>query len=150
MNRTALKRHKPLRAKWKPVPADKQAWGGTRPSKGRSQFRARTPANRFDCARGCGQRARTWHHWVPKHAIRREVPAGAVTSTLRDERNLTPLCFRCHMDGEAVAGSRPFTAGEIPASAWEFARELGTWAVLRLEQYPTRGGTAHDDGGPHG
>jgi hypothetical protein len=55
---------------------------------------------------------------------------------LSDRRNRLPLCPDCHYTHEYAPSGR-LTRSYVPASAWAFARELGTWAVVRLESdYP--------------
>jgi hypothetical protein len=129
-----------------PLPGEKR-WRVHR-QPGDVEFQARCPAKTQRCAR-CGEPATTWHHWLTQEAIRvhvrtlmRDVPASQarrlLRRLLRDERNLTAYCAGCHADGEAKAGSRPFTYDEVPGSAFRFAAELGARAVARLERtYPT-------------
>lgn len=55
---------------------------------------------------------------------------------LSDRRNRLPLCPDCHYEHEYEPYGR-LPRRFVPASAWEFAPELGTWAVVRLERdYP--------------
>lgn len=114
------------------------------------------PCGRCERARrfsdGRPVRAAGWHHWVPQQHLRAYVrglrldPGIAkqyLRRLLKDERNLYAVCSSCHQNAEH--GNTPFTREEIPASAWDFARELGEWAVVRLERaYPpatTTGGS---------
>ena len=82
------------------------------------------------CA-ACGKRAVHLHHLVPKQVLRRE----ARRDRLTDPRNLLPLCFDCHFNHESW--SHRLERHQVPAKTWEFAKELGEWAVVRLERdYP--------------
>lgn len=82
------------------------------------------------CA-ACSRRAVHMHHLIPKQVLRRE----GRRSSMSDPRVLLPLCFECHFNHESWA--RRLTRDQVPSSAWEFARELGEWAVVRLERdYP--------------
>jgi hypothetical protein len=112
-------------------------------------FKAARPARTQVCARCPQARPRTaasWHHWLPQEHLRVMMrglaQAGGWTPTqtqrrlrrwLRAGENLTPMCPSCHMDGEhstrgaqGTQGERlsGFARDELPASAWEFAREL--------------------------
>lgn len=83
----------------------------------------------------CGKRAVHLHHLVPKQVLRRELRHDRLT----DPRNLLPLCFDCHFNHESWA--KRLTFDQLPRSVFEFARELGEWAVVRLERdYPLRNG----------
>jgi hypothetical protein len=94
---------------------------------------------------GCTRPASTRHHVLPQQqikryvsALRREMPAGQkglLRRLLADKRNLVPMCFPCHMAHESW--SKRLTRDQIPKQAWDFARELGEWAVVALERaYP--------------
>ena len=104
------------------------------------QFRAKTPASTFMCRR-CGQhRASTWHHWLPVRKLREHVRSlrlphdearVLLSALIHDERNLSPYALTCHLAAENHAP--PFTRAEVPASAFEFADELGlVWLIERL------------------
>lgn len=89
---------------------------------------------RGQCERpGCRKPAVHLHHLIPKQVLKRE----GARRYLADRRILLPLCFDCHFNHEAW--SRRLRREDVPASAWEVARELGEWAVVRLERdYPMR------------
>ena len=83
----------------------------------------------------CPARAVHQHHFLPKQVLKREGHA----DKLRDPRNLFGLCLMDHLDHENWAGhgARRLRRHHLTAGAWEFARELGEWAVMRLERdYP--------------
>lgn len=85
----------------------------------------------------CPARAVHQHHLIPKRVLKREGHA----DKLKDPRNLLGLCVTHHMDHENWAGhgERRLARHHLTAEAWEFARELGEWATVRLEQdYPER------------
>jgi hypothetical protein len=108
----------------------------------RVTFKARKPARTHRCFR-CGDRATSWHHWLPQQAIRVYVRGLRLTDEasrillrdlLRDERNLSPACHHCNLAENDR--SRPFTASEVPASAREFAGELGPeWESKLARRY---------------
>lgn len=120
-------------------------------------FRARVPARTRTCVH-CRHEAQTWHHWLPQEFLRvymrglarqqswaPKVIRRRLRVWLRDERNLSPMCRACH-DYREHSISGGWTAAEVPAEAWWFARELDDEleaggrpreAVLRLEgKYP--------------
>lgn len=90
----------------------------------------------------CGRPgATTRHHVLPRQVIRREGRSLGlrVRVLLADPRNLVPMHFDCHLAHENWAPR--LTREQVPERAWQFARELGEWAVVRLERdYPV-----HDD-----
>lgn len=109
------------------------------------QFKSRRAAANYPCARHPGEdprrvhRASTWHHWLPKYKLREYVrglrlPYDDAYKLLRklihDERNLTPYALGCHISAERDqprfgTSAPPFRRSEVPASAFEFAREIG-------------------------
>ena len=95
------------------------------------------------CA-ACPRRAVHLHHLIPRQVLRRE----GMSRYLSDPRVLLPLCFECHFNHESW--SRRLTRDQVPAETWGLAREMGEWAVVRLERdYPRYGdhaGPAGDDG----
>jgi hypothetical protein len=113
-------------------------------------FSARTPASEHACAWRCGRTATTWHHWLSQRKIRDAamVWARRVSATpretqdrlrdlLRDERNLSPFCVWCHLSNDPGANGHGFLASHVPASAHEFAAELGPeWAERLKAAYP--------------
>lgn len=85
----------------------------------------------------CGQNGSTTrHHVLPRQNIVREYRKGPhLAALLRDPRNLVPMHFSCHLAHENWAPR--LTRDQVPPQAWEFARELGEWAVVALERgYP--------------
>jgi hypothetical protein len=79
----------------------------------------------------CPGRAVHQHHIIPRQVLKREGYRGRMD----DPRNLMDLCFDCHMSHENW--SRRLTKAQLPAEAFAFARELGEFAVVRLERdYP--------------
>lgn len=94
-------------------------------------------------ADGKSRKAAAWHHWLGQQHIRAYVDSQRIRDEgqdralrrrlLHDERNLSPMCWRCHDDHENVANGRKFAAGLVPEPAREFAAELGPWFVVRLE-----------------
>jgi hypothetical protein len=117
----------------------------TKPTRRPVRFKASTPAYHHDCFR-CPdhqrRRAQTWHHWVAQRAIRdhcrglrldESAERALLRRLLNDPRNLSPCCRECHNAGEFSARYR-FRQDEIPASARQFAAELGPWAVARLDR----------------
>ena len=130
---------------------ERQAWGRRRDTPYAPRIRGKV------CI-ACGAPAANHHHVLGAQHLRRwareqrgwerkERPY-KTQAVLKDDRNLVPMCFPCHMDHEAWA--RRLTRDQVPASTWEFARELGEWAVVRLERdYPVRGDTA-GPAGAHG
>lgn len=111
------------------------------------RFHARQPARAQDCAEpGCSRKARTWHHWLPQQQIRAYVRSLRLPDSksrpllrrlLRDERNLSPFCGDHH--GEHGTTAHEFEHEQVPASAFEFAGDLGPEWRARLERmYPQR------------
>lgn len=85
----------------------------------------------------CPRRMAHMHHLIPQQTLVREGHA----DKLRDARNLVPMCFDHHLAHENWSGHgrARLTRDLLPARVWEFARELGEWAVVRLErEYPVR------------
>lgn len=81
----------------------------------------------------CSGKAVHVHHLIPRQVMKREGYCGRMD----DERNLLDLCFDCHMSHENW--SRRLTRDQLPHEVLAFARELGEWAVYRLERdYPVR------------
>lgn len=75
------------------------------------------------------------HHVVPKSFLKREY--GNRPEIVWDPRVGIPTCERCHEKHTLRVDVIP--ADLIPAEAWEFARELGEAAVVRLEkEHPCR------------
>lgn len=115
-------------------------------------FRAKVPASEMRCGRGyaCGhlrprfRMAQSWHHWLPQRDIRRHVDAlvrsrpkrelrRLLRGLLADERNLIALCRECHDAHEHTLAGR-YGWADVPASAVEFAGELGVEFVVVLER----------------
>lgn len=106
-------------------------------------FKARRPARTQPCACGCGERAAHWHHWLEQEHIRvyargLRLPDQAhdklLRALLRDERNLSAYAAGCHLDTRE--GQTGFTAEDVPASAHQFAAELGPeWAERLRREY---------------
>jgi hypothetical protein len=111
-------------------------------------FSAAAPARGEMCA-WCFERQRfraatSWHHFLPQEQIRRYVDGLVRTMgkrelvrllrrLLADERNLVALCFDCHDGHEhTISGRRGIEV--VPASAFEFAGELGPEWVERLRR----------------
>ncbi len=89
----------------------------------------------------CPKRAVHTHHLIAKQVMKRE----GYANQMNDPRNLYGLCWLHHMDHENWAGhgARRLTRDQLPHEVWAFARELGEWAVVRLERdYPVRERTA--------
>lgn len=96
----------------------------------------------------CGARAVQRHHVIAAQHLRRWARSQEWTkkerprrtqALLTDPRNLMAVCVACHMSHENY--SRRMARAQVPDAAWEFARELGDWATVRLERdYPL-----HDD-----
>jgi hypothetical protein len=115
-------------------------------------FKARTPARRHLCARGCGRRATGYHHLLAQQHLRTYVRGlarregmapGAVrqrlAALLRDERNLMALCQWCHMAHEHGAGPdrtrlRWEEVARVAPAAEAFAGELGPEWLERLRR----------------
>jgi hypothetical protein len=96
---------------------------------------------------GCAGPAANRHHVLAQTHLRKHARSEcrpdkrAITNReaalIADKRNMVPMCFDCHMSHENW--SKRLTREQVPESAWEFARELGEWAVVRLENdYPRR------------
>jgi hypothetical protein len=112
----------------------------------RVEFRARRPAREQACAwPGCDRSAASWHHWLTQDAIRAYVRSLRIRDEpeedrllrrlLRDERNLSPFCARHH--GPHGTTAHEYTWPQVPASACEFARELGReWFAKLRRAYP--------------
>lgn len=113
------------------------------------RFRAKTPARARQCERCAGQEhsrgATCHHHWLAQEFIRVYVRGlrlpedrarRLLGALLADERNLSPLCTPCHEEHEQTTVV-VFTAADVPASAHEFAAELGSeWAERLRRAYP--------------
>lgn len=81
----------------------------------------------------CPGKAVHRHHIIGRQSCKREGYQGRMD----DPRNLMHLCFDCHMSHENW--SRRLTRDQLPREAFAFARELGEWALVRLERdYPVR------------
>lgn len=96
------------------------------------------------CAQ-CRQKGCQGHHVLAQQHIRDHVRGLRLDDAeafaleerlLSDRRNRLPVCPDCHYGHEYAPDAR-LPRRLVPASAWEFAAELGTWAVVRLEgDYP--------------
>lgn len=117
------------------------------PGARRVEFRARTPAREHTCFKCKRRKAQHWHHWSPQSHIRAFVRAERIRELrheavllrrlLRDERNLSPVCAGCH--GDKALGASRLTREDVPASAFEFAMEMGAEWLERLRGlYPSR------------
>lgn len=84
--------------------------------------------------------------WDPHHVLyQKHIRARArlekwsaeqLRAVLSDVRNRLWVCSVCNQEQEH-GPNRPMRRAHVPASAWEFARTLGEWAVVRLERdYP--------------
>ncbi len=95
------------------------------------------------CAQ-CGWPAHHTHHILPQQKLKVHVRSMKYAGTdldlgalLDDPRNHMRLCQACHFNHEGW--SRRLTRDQLPGSVWEFASELGPWAVYALERaYPER------------
>lgn len=123
------------------------------PEKGRVEFRGPLLAGRscWACLRRDRSRpGREWHHWLPQRLLREYVRSlrldaeqarTVLRRLLHDERNLSPVCLTCHDAHEhpGVSNER-FGRADVPASAIEFAVELGPeWAERLRRLYPAAG-----------
>lgn len=161
MKRTKLMRKTPL-SRGEPLKADREktrAWrersndAAMERARGREgersaapvRFKAKTPARTQACR--CGERATGWHHWLPQQQIRVYVRGlrldgrasrRRLRSLLADERNLIAVCAACHDLIDPLLGLGPQARRcDVPASAFEFAAELGAEWLVRLERlYP--------------
>lgn len=109
------------------------------------RFRRRAPASEERCATCRRSRAAHWHHWLKQQHVRAYVRSLRIRDDgerrrvehelLHDPRNLSALCADCHAleDGVAVRLVRE----DVPASAFEFAAELGgEYTATLLKCYP--------------
>lgn len=137
--------------------APKKQPGSVRARIAAVDFTPARPASRLPCypcgLAGVARRAAHWHHWLPQTLIRqrarglaRDVPIELLLAdlkrTLADARNLTAMCFDCHMAHEDHP--ERWERSHVPASALEFAAELGPEWLARLERaYPVPAGSGN-------
>lgn len=85
-------------------------------------------SNDFRCV-VTGRRAHEAHHVVRQQTLRRHGREDA----LWDVRNGIPIHDLVHDNHHSAYRRIPRRC--VPQSAWEFARELGEWAVLEIERH---------------
>jgi hypothetical protein len=119
-------------------------------------FSSPGPASGYVCAwPGCEKAGKTWHHWLMRQHLKAYVDTlrlrdegeerGLLRQLLRDPRNIDPFCGDHH--GSHGTNSHRFELEQVPASAFEFAGELGSeWAVKLERTY--RPQQAASSGGP--
>lgn len=81
----------------------------------------------------CPAKAVHRHHILARQFLKRE----GHKARMDDPRNMLDLCMDCHFNHENW--SRRLTREQLPHGCFAFARELGEFAVVRLERdYPER------------
>lgn len=90
----------------------------------------------------CGERLTTDpHHLLKQTHIRNRAryeqwSRERLIEVLSDLRNRLAVCRLCNLAQESDPNP-PMRRGHVTEAAWAFARELGEWAVVRLERdYP--------------
>lgn len=153
MKKVRLKRRKPLERGKTSLRASAAATRGWQRRSARKRADRAHADPSFQYVRGpcevCRKRpAVHGHHaykqqWLRDYHRARVARALAVRplrDLLSDLRNRVAVCWDCHQDHEyGVDGERRIPRSAIRAETWEFVRELGEAAVVRVERdYPDR------------